>query len=53
MGLSYEYHQVMIDATYTLEILRQAVSLGTFYNLTYLTARNYPICITIGYKLRL
>ena len=53
MGLSYEYHQMMIDATYTLEILRQAVSLSTFNNCTYLTARNYPICITIGYKFRL
>ena len=57
MGLSYEYHHVMIDATYTLEVLRQAVSLDTSNSWTSFsedqTARNYPICITIGYKFRL
>lgn len=57
MGLSYEYRNVMIDATYTLEVLRQAVSLSTATAWTAysenMTARNYPICITIGYKFRL
>lgn len=57
MGLSYEYHNVMIDATYTLEVLRQAVSLGSSSAWTSIsedkTARNHPICITVGYKFRL
>ena len=57
MGLSYEYRNMMIDATYTLEVLRQAVSLGTSSAWNPYgedrTARNYPICITIGYKFRL
>lgn len=57
MGLSYEYRNVMIDATYTLEVLRQAMSLRTSSDWNPygepITARNYPICITVGYKFRL
>lgn len=55
MGLSYEHRNVMIDATYTLEVLRQAMSFpysNGFLSGT-VSARNYPIYITIGYKFRL
>jgi hypothetical protein len=55
MGLSFEYRNVMIDATYTLEVLRQAMSFGFSNEFMYgtVSARNYPIYITIGYKFRL
>lgn len=57
VGLSYEWHNIMLNATYRFEI-RKAIHHNA-YNSSWLafqdalTARNHAILITLGYKFKL